>query len=115
MSEPIMQYASGITIRCEALFDVSNATELELHHTFPNGTKEVKYIADGVSLGLVDVYDEDLKKTLLAGYYVEYESEAGMFDDVGNHFFHFVYVDTTQSPVDYIPGPSAKQKVKANR
>ncbi len=74
MLQTLTDTDKGSIFRVPADSDLSLFTDLILTFTAPDGTKVVKSFLDGakVTLGTVEVFDKNLKQTLLANFYVEY-------------------------------------------
>jgi hypothetical protein len=102
---------TGKTLRVNAGFDMSSYTELSLVFHKPNNTTVTKTTTDGVTLGLVNVTDEDLG-TLTANEYVYYDLEANFLDTSGRWCVYLVYTNTAASPDDVFNGAPARFTVK---
>ena len=81
-------------------FDLSGNTELRMVFKKPDLTVVTKLKADGVSapavpwVGKLDPSDTE-DTTFEANHYWEYESEAGLLDQVNGWSYHGEYVDGT--------------------
>ena len=87
------------TIRVAGGFDMSSNTELTLTFYLPDDTTVTKTKTGGeVTLGLVNVTDEDLG-ALLANEYVEYDTETGFLSQESTWSVNLTYENSVTSDV----------------
>lgn len=99
---------TGVTFRVNTGVDMSSNTELEIVFINPAGTATTKASADGVTLGTVNVTDDDLG-ALLANKYVEYEIESGLLATAGTNWRAYArYTNTGSTPTDYFIGDTVQ-------
>jgi hypothetical protein len=72
----------GQELIIELANNVSQADELKILFTLPDGSTVEKTSSDGVELGAVDVSD-DCGKVILAGTYLAYRIEQGLLTQSG--------------------------------
>lgn len=99
MPLPLFVEESGRTLRLNAAYDMTAFTELSILFCKPGGTSVTKATADGVSLGTVNVTDDDLG-ALLANQYIEYQVEVGLIleADAGQWSAQLIFTNTGSVP-----------------
>ena len=108
MTQTISSTDEGNIIRVPGDFDMSPRTDLILTFTNPNdGATFVKseLIGGKVTLGTIEVFDENIKETLPANEYVEYIIETPLPFEIGFPWLALLtYVKDNASPPLRISG-----------